>query len=373
MQGTITQSEEGTILSKSYTLFLTDSSLDEKEPLLSQTSLCSYEDDFSNSHRSLHERSNSTLPTTVLKTADQYVPPQFLGPLLVMLAAVAFATNAFLIRVAESVYKFPSLPASFLIFLTTTIISALYSTMFVPRSTIKKSLDSNSRIGLLILRGVAGALASAACYKSYDYLPVGDAVAIYNVCPALTVVVAFFILKEKVGLKSVISIILSLCGAALVAQPGSTSMSATDMTDRMAGSLYALGDAALSAFAYTLVRFLGGSIHFSLSVGVVGACGTIIVWLLGGGASFSMVTEYGWGFIVVIVAAVLLFVAQSLLDAGLQYCPAGKAMLLRTTEVPLAYFYGMLFLGETPTATRAFGSLLVVSAACVIALRPKCR
>lgn len=356
----LTHSEEETILSKSYTLLLTDSRPDEREPLIKPNKSITI------------PVTSSSKSATEPSPPPKEPPPHWFGPLLVILSAMAFATDAFLIRVAESRYQFPSLNASFIIFLTTTLISITYSCLFTSLSTIKRSVNSKSRISLLLLRGITGALACVTCYMSYDYLPVGDAVAIYNVCPALTVLVALIFLKEKAGATEAVSICLAICGAALVAQPGS-GMSEGDIRIRMIGCMYALGDAILSAFAYTIVRFLGANVHFSLSVGAVGLCGTIATAILGGAneSPITLAKEYGAGFVAVVLAAVFLFIAQSLLDAGLGYCPAARAMLLRTLEVPFAYSFGMIFLGETLDLPRAVGSALVVSAACVIAVKPK--
>lgn len=61
--------------------------------------------------------------------------------------------------------------------------------------------------------------------------------------------------------------------------------------------------------------------------------------------------------------------AQCMLNKGLQYCHAGPGVLVRNLEVPMAYVLGMLFLNETPTLLRAFGSFLVVCAAVIIGMR----
>lgn len=155
------------------------------------------------------------------------------------------------------------------------------------------------------------------------------------------------------------------------------SASATKLasSDRVVGALFAMADAVFSALAYTTVRFLGGKVHFSLSVGIVGVMGSIAVAMLGGLSQLITFWNHDphahQAVAICACSAVLLFVAQSLLDKGLQYCPAGKAMLLRTLEVPFAYALGLVFLHETVSMSAAIGSALVVLAAALIALGSK--
>mmetsp|Transcript_3842 Transcript_3842/g.9193 ORF Transcript_3842/g.9193 Transcript_3842/m.9193 type:complete len:83 (-) Transcript_3842:138-386(-) len=63
------------------------------------------------------------------------------------------------------------------------------------------------------------------------------------------------------------------------------------------------------------------------------------------------------------------FLGQLLLTLGLQRSHAGRGTIMRYLEVPLAFTFGVVFLGEIPTVRSVVGSLLILASASCIVLR----
>lgn len=135
------------------------------------------------------------------------------------------------------------------------------------------------------------------------------------------------------------------------------------------GSLMALSSAALTAVVYTTVRYLGSSIHFMTSVFSMGFFACVMSTVLGGSISPSFVLDNLVGVVVLFMASLCGFLAQSSINKGLQLCQAGPGVLVRNVEVPLVYLIGVFVLGERSSIVGGIGACCVVFSGLMIGIR----
>lgn len=337
-------------------------------------------------HPSLCDRSTehqpllTSTPATAVSASPHINDPrrENIGYLLTALSTIGFSLNSFLIHVAESQYQFPPPSSVFIRGLVQTLLSVAYlgaSSQLIP--TITSTTKRQFR--LLLVRGLVGSLAILSLYMAVNLIPVGDAVAIFFIGPAITLILSNVVLHEPVSVVEVMAAALSIVGAALVTHANGNHTTDGDgdghtiliqPARRVIGSLCAVLSAMLSAVAITAIRHLGASVHFISTVVSFGLCCTVMAIPFGGLLSFHRFAQFGYGSIAVVVAACVGFAGQCCISLGLQRCRIAPAILLLNLEVPLSYVLGMVFLSEQPTLLRAVGSCCVFVAAIVIRVHP---
>lgn len=155
--------------------------------------------------------------------------------------------------------------------------------------------------------------------------------------------------------------LLSFTGVVLVSNP-------TLQLDFTQGhsSNYALGcfadllAAVLVAFAYIIVKSFGTRVNFMVSVLSLGFFVGIYGFLMGGSSMLTM-RKHPYAVRLVLIGSVFGFAGTCLLNKGFQYCRAGTGTLMRNIDVPVAWFFGVVFLNEVPHAMSLVGSTLVVT------------
>lgn len=76
------------------------------------------------------------------------------------------------------------------------------------------------RLGLLVLRGVLNAGAMACFFNALGLAPLADVTALSFTAPLFATVLAFFVLKERMGWKRVTAIVVGFIGTLIVLRPG---------------------------------------------------------------------------------------------------------------------------------------------------------
>lgn len=323
-----------------------------------------------------HPRADIDANTVTSVTTTDTNPTGSFGYALMALSTIGFSSNSFLVHVAEAHFAFPPASSVFVRGLVQTVLSLSYLIGMAQFTATLRSI-TRRQAQLLAVRGFVGSLAIMSLYMSVQLIPVGDAVAIFFIGPAITIVLSSVILHEPVSVVEVFAAVLSIFGAALVtradAMPAAASEAAStalmEPARRVIGSLCALISASLAAVAITAIRHLGASVHFMTAVVSFGLFATATAIPFGGVIGLPSLLSYGYGTVSVLAAAVFGFMGQCCITLGLQRCRIAPGILLLNLEVPLSYVLGLAFLGERPTILRAIGSILVFVAAVVIGLQ----
>lgn len=292
-----------------------------------------------------------------------------IGYSAMVFAALSFSAAAVLLRTSEKMYNMPSDSALFLAFSSSTITILTYATFITGIRTVLSVTPYQSIF--VGIRAITGTISAWLFVKAAGLAPIGDVSAAYNVCPAMTIVFAAIILRERIRFTHALSIILSLFGVFLITRPVSSStnmMMFQNNAAHMKGTLLAVASGTCAALSYVSLRHLREQIHYLTPAFFFLPTCTLFAFIVGGVPSYSQFQSYGMGSVAILLSGVFTTVGQVLLSIGLQRCPAGPAIIIRNLEVPLEYVIALLFLNEVPTTLRIFAACLIVSSTVMVGI-----
>tara|TARA_R100000005_G_scaffold95814_1_gene78949 strand:- start:5762 stop:6712 length:951 start_codon:yes stop_codon:yes gene_type:complete len=104
------------------------------------------------------------------------------------------------------------------------------------------------RIGAYGLRSMVGFASMLSWFYAVSVLPLADAVALNFTAPIFGTILAIFILKEMVGIRRSLAMLVGFCGAMIILRPGFAELSL--------GAYAAIFSAVTMAFAVMMVKLL---------------------------------------------------------------------------------------------------------------------
>ena len=213
---------------------------------------------------------------------------------------------------------------------------------------------------LLIARGVVGAFALICVYYAITTLPLAEATLIQYLHPAFTAIIALIFLREHLHRSTVICIVLSIAGLAIMVQPGllAGGLSELPLFSVIIAILGALG----SAIAYVLVRRLSQREDSSVIIFYFPLVALPVACLLPG-ESFVMPDLPA--LILLILVGIFTQVGQVGLTKAMQTEGAGKATAYSYVQVIFAVILGWVIFAETPSLWTWLGGSLIIAGALI--------
>lgn len=221
--------------------------------------------------------------------------------------------------------------------------------------TTRRELRLTATLGILFG-------ASALClYDSYNYIQAGIASTLLFVYPVMVAVIMATMFREKVTMRVVTAIVLSMVGIALLYQGG----------DGLTLNAMGIGLAIMSALTYavyivivnrsrTPMPVMRQTFYVLLFCAVTIVCSSVIV---DGEALHPITTASSWGFVgmLAIVPGIL---SISLLAASVRRIGATPAAIMGALEPLTAVVIGISVFGEELTVRMSIGIALICCAVC---------
>jgi drug/metabolite transporter (DMT)-like permease len=226
-----------------------------------------------------------------------------------------------------------------------------------PALLLTKRIDSHA------LRSLAGTISMFCNFAAYIYLPLADATAIGFAAPLFVVMLAAFMLGERVHIYRWSAVTLGFVGVVIIAGPeaGMTRAAA-------AGAGFALAGAALSALAMIFLRRMSAHEH---SI-------TIAFYFMVTSAAVSLFTiPFGWNWPTLGEAGVLMAtglsggVGQLFLSYSYRYSEASVLAPFDYIAMIWAVMLGYFLFDELPTAQVWIGAAIVIAAGLLILWRER--
>ena len=207
----------------------------------------------------------------------------------------------------------------------------------------------------LFMRGVVGLVGLAMMFYAIPRLSMVTSTLIQYTYPSFTALVAFFFLKETLNIYSILAMLLSFLGVAIVCGIGSTATLELPSGDGLT-YLMALGGAILTGIAYVQVRSLSKSEH-PLVIILYFPLVCIPIAALALLNSFVLPTPEQ-GFFLLLVG---LFTqsGQYMMNKGLQILSATQATGLAYTQVIFAALLGIIYFDEALTLPMLIGIFVI--------------
>jgi drug/metabolite transporter (DMT)-like permease len=225
------------------------------------------------------------------------------------------------------------------------------------RSNSRMAFLKIGRIGVLI--GICYGLGSVFFVSAVTYSGVANTLIIIASAPMFAAILARIILSELVPLRTVLAIIATFIGIAIVV---SGKMSGTNLT----GSFLALGTALVMAMAFVLVRLVK-SVNMVPATMIGGILGAVAAYIYGTSSPFEISgDQIIW---ILLMGAVVLPISFGLVTLGPRYLPAPEVGLILLLETVLGPLWVWLVLDEGVSAQVLTGGAIVVFALLIHSIR----
>lgn len=287
------------------------------------------------------------------------------GLVCVAFAAIGFSVAALLVRPIDSntpVFEIVAVRSAFSLALS--FASAKYK-------DIRPIFGKCENMPFLAFRGLVGAAAMDCFYYSVQRLFLAEAIALLFCNPAITAVLAWVFLGERLSIVGALGCLVSLCGMVLVVRPPfllSPEEAGEWDFERTKGVIAGAASALLAGLAYMTIRAIGKKEH-SLSVAVwfhTSALVHSVLFLLVMLKTAVAPAPYEWGCFVGI--ACCSFTANLLISRGLQLESAALGSAVNYSQVVYAHIIGAVFFDEPLRFLSMIGAGLIALGVVALAL-----
>jgi len=213
--------------------------------------------------------------------------------------------------------------------------------------------------GLVFLRAVLTTVDTACFYAAVVYLPLADVMSFYMAAPIYVAALSHFFLKENVGWRRWLAILIGFCGVLIMLKPSSSAFSIS------AG--YAIVGSLAFAIALILSRFLRGT-----------GDATLVTWQTIGGVILGAILTIGtwktpsmFEFLELLLLGIVSCSAHLLITRSLKLAPASTLAPFQYTMLIWGAILGYLIFGDIPESRIWIGSGIVVLAGLFIFHRQK--
>lgn len=214
-----------------------------------------------------------------------------------------------------------------------------------------RSLMRTRYPGMQLLRSCLLFLATLAFFTSLSFIEIATASAVFEIAPLLITVLAFFVLRERVGPWRWLGVVVGLCGALIVIRPGSGVFSIGTLLPAVAALFYA-------AFAIA-TRFLGQGENPWTSVIYAASIGTIVASVI---VPSYWVDVTGVAVVKMLLLGVFGTIGHSLLVRSLMLADASFLAPFGYSSLLFSIIWGVLFFAEYPDIWVYVGGATIVGA-----------
>lgn len=214
---------------------------------------------------------------------------------------------------------------------------------------------------LHIARAICSTAEVAFFYWAVIYLPLADAVAFYLACPIFVTLFAIVFLKEKVGWRRWLAIVVGFIGVLIAVNPTGAGIGWP--------ALIAISGTILFAGLNILTRKLAGANEVAL-----------VSWQVASALLFGLVVApFRWvqpslfDFACLSLLGIVATLAHMGVNRSLRYAPAAVVVPYQYTLIVWAVILGFLFFGDVPKAHVLIGSVVIVAAGLYIFMREQVR
>lgn len=221
--------------------------------------------------------------------------------------------------------------------------------------TLKKfkvSFDK-SKIHLLVLRGVFGALAMTLFFYTIANIPLGEAVVLNKTSPFFVTILAYYLMKEKINLPTFFALILGFAGVVFIVKPFGIEISFEHILGLLSGFF--------SAAAYATIKKIKDVYDarvIMLSFMGMGILIPFILLCLNAEHSFKFYTEI-WVWALIVFMAFISTASQWFLTRAYSLSKASIIGVVSYTNIPFAIGFGLI-LGDTFPDIYTFTGIVLI-------------
>jgi drug/metabolite transporter (DMT)-like permease len=270
------------------------------------------------------------------------------GVLYMMASALGFSVMSVFVKLASV-----TIPTGEIV-LSRAVVTLIVSYLMVRRADL---VPWGNERGRLIFRGVLGFGALTCYYVALARLPLAAATTIQNTTPLVTAVLAWWILRERVGWMTAFALACGIAGVMLIVDPSGARLDPV-------GLAFGLAAASGSAIAYVTVRQLARTEHPLVIVFYFPLIATplAIPW-----AVADWVTPRPIDWLLLVAIGLTTQVGQVFLTMGLSLERAGRATSVGYLQVIFAMIWQSLLFDDPLTFGTFAGAALIIGGTLAVA------
>ncbi|MBL4932880.1 DMT family transporter [Clostridium paridis] len=231
---------------------------------------------------------------------------------------------------------------------------------FYFKNSLSELFDRKNRrtLFVLIALGIFLGLNWILLFQSYKYTTIANGTLTYYLAPALAILLAPFIIKERIKLKSIISVIIAIFGLFLILTSNNTNQ--TGEYNHFLGISFAL----LAALVYALIILINKKVQ-----GVNGLNSTFIQMFVSA-VSLLPIILYRGEYTITSTKTLVYLLVVGIIHTGLAYIlyftslkslATEKIAILSYIDPVSSVIYGFLLLGEGVSIKTIIGGILILS------------
>lgn len=228
--------------------------------------------------------------------------------------------------------------------------------IFIIIYTLKKApvLFDTSKLHLLFLRGLFGALAMVLFFYTIATIPLGVAITLNKTSPFFVTILAFYLMKESINKNTIIALILGFLGIILIMKPFGIAISLEHFLGVLGGFF--------AAAAYTTIKKIKDIYDTRLIMLSFMGVGIIIplgLYLFTPYATFKIHSDiFVW--LLIIFMAVISTGSQWFLTKAYSLSNASIIGVVGYTNIPFAIGFGIMLGDSFPDIFTFIGISLIV-------------
>ena len=208
---------------------------------------------------------------------------------------------------------------------------------------------------LQILRGALLLVTTCFMFSGLAYLPFAENIAIYMIGPVITLILAFFILKEKISLTHMVIVVIGLIGAIIISKPNSNTFNYAIIFPFLAALCF--------AFFTISTKFLNTSDSNQTTLLYTAISGSILslpfVFFYWETPDFNQLS-------LMFCLGLLATIGHFFFIEALKVINASFAAPFVYLTVLLAAFWGFFIYNEIPDRNTVLGAFLIILAGIII-------
>ncbi len=214
------------------------------------------------------------------------------------------------------------------------------------------------RFPLHLLRAVLNAVAMLTFFQALALIPLAEVTALAFTTPLFAVVLAVIVLKERLGPRRMVGLLVGLVGALIIIRPGVVPLSL--------GSVLVIGSSLIWACALMCIKLLSRT-ETSLSIAIYAAL--LLTPLTGIPALFVWQWPHGSEWVLLVVIAATGSFYQVMINQALKLADASLVMPFDFTKLIWAALVGYIFFSEIPDIWTVAGGAVIIASVTYITYR----
>nr|WP_082728514.1 DMT family transporter [Rhizobium altiplani] len=220
-----------------------------------------------------------------------------------------------------------------------------------------KLFSQIERPGLQLTRAILATVDTGLFYAACVYLPLADVFTFYMAGPIYTTLASYLFLREKVGWKQWVAIIIGFIGVVIALRPSSEVISFAAVFAISGSISYSLAMVINKKLERTSDAVL---VSYQSFVGIIGA-GALSAF------DWRPVTIGGLG--AMLLLGMIGTAAHLMLTRAVKLSPVSLLAPIQYTLLLWGIIFGFMFFGDYPSATTILGSGIIVAAGLLIFYR----